>query len=153
MNTLAEVAISEDSIIEEYLSGLREKVFEKERINPKEYLKLSIPVKMRFLHEYIQKFDIDYDYKKIKEIYTFIENNIDKRNGTTISLSTNKWLYVDERIIETIPNKSTLSLDDELLKSELIIDSEGEYIFGDRKIFIKSYTEKELFVFPESTAR
>ncbi len=150
LNTLAEVAISENSIIEEYLSTIRPKVFNGDIINTSEYKPLSKPVKMRFLHEYIQSIDLDYDFKRIKDIYEFIEENVDKRNGSTISLSAAKWLYVDERIIETIPHKAQKN--DVTKELELVIDSEGEYQFGEKKLIIKSYVADDVFIFPESTA-
>lgn len=150
LNTLAEIAISENSIIEEYLSGIRPKVFTEFGINPVEYLKLSVPIKMRFLHEYIQSLNLDYDFKKVKEIYNFIEQNAQKRNGTTISLAAAKWLYVDEKTIETIPKT-----DEALQKKkslEIIIDAEGDYPFDDKVLSLKKYAEKDIFIFPESTA-
>ena len=150
LNTLAEVANSENSIIEEYLETLRDNVIQEERILSEGYKKLSKPVKMRFLHEYIQLFDLDYDFKRINELYEFIENNIDKRNGSTISLATAKWLYVDDKIIETIPHRSCSKTEDPAW--ELLIDSEGEYQIGDRKIIIKPFVEQEVFIFPEATA-
>ena len=44
LNTLAEVAKSENSIIEEYLATFRDKLFNEERIVSEEYKKLSEPV-------------------------------------------------------------------------------------------------------------
>lgn len=150
LNILAEVANSEDAIIEEYLSTIRNRVFNDNRIISAEYKILSKPVKMRFLHEYIQMIDLDYDYKRINEIYSFIEENISKRNGSTISLATSKWLYVDEKIIETIPHQSNNKIKE--IDLEIEIFSEGEYQFKDKTIIIKSYESKEVFLFPEATA-
>ena len=42
-------------------------------IKSEEYKKLSKAVKMRIIHEYIQVFNLDYDFKRIKEIFDFIE--------------------------------------------------------------------------------
>lgn len=67
------------------------------KINPIEYRVLSKSVKMRLLHEFIQSLDLDYDYRKITEIYEFIEENINQRNGSTKSLATALWLYADEK--------------------------------------------------------
>lgn len=150
LNSLAEVANSENAIIEEYLSTMRNKVFNDNKILSSEYKILSKPVKMRFLHEYIQKIGLDYDYKRINEIYNFIEENISKRNGSTISLATSKWLYVDEKIIETIPHKSTFI--DEKFNLEIAVNGDGEYRFKDKIIIIKPYEQKDVFIFPEATA-
>lgn len=150
LNTLAEVANSENSIIEEYLSDIRQKVFREEQIVISEYRHLSKPVKMRFLHEFIQNCDLDYDYKRIKELFDFIEANINKRNGTTMSLASTKWLYVDEKIVEMIPHKHQKQ--ESKPAWEFVIDSEGEYQIGDKKLVIKPYVPSEVFIFPESTA-
>ena len=149
LNTLAEIAINEDSIIDEYLSTIRPKLLVDGRMMTAEYKKLSKPVKLRFIHEYIQSLDLDYDFKKINELQDFIEQNFDKRNGTTMSLATALWLYVDDRIIETIPHKNTV---EKVLYKDVVVDSEGEYNFADKKIIIKPYSKEEVFVFPESTA-
>lgn len=149
LNTLAEVAKSENSIIEEYLATYRDKLFNEERIVSEEYKKLSEPVKMRFIHEYIQNFNLDYDFKRIKDVYNFIEENIDKRNGSTMSLASALWLYVDEKIIETIPHRKQ---SEDKLSVEIMIDSEGEFKIGNKKFVIKPYVENEVFVFPESTS-
>ena len=137
LNTLAEVAQSENMIIEEYLSGIRSKVFESDRIVPNEFLKLSLPVQRRFIHEYVQNFGFDYDFKRIKEIHEFILKNIDKRNGSTISLAAGMWLYVDEKLIETIPHRT------EALKQgvNVKIDGVGEYQVGDKTIILREYVE------------
>lgn len=150
LNVLAEVANSEDAIIEEYLSTMRSKVFNDNIIVSSEYKILSKPVKKRFLHEYIQMIDLDYDYKRINEIYSFIEENISKRNGSTISLATSKWLYVDEKIIETIPHRSNNETKE--IDLEIEIQSEGKYQFKDKTIIIKPYESKDVFLFPEATA-
>ena len=148
LNSLARIATNENAIIEEYLATIKPLVFVEDKIIASVYKKLSKPVKLRLLHEFINNLNLDYDYKKILEFYDFIETNIEKRNGSTISLTTAKWLYVDEKIIEVIPPQTKTKQQ----AFELIIDSEGEYQFGEKKIIIKPYIEKELFVFPDSTA-
>lgn len=145
---LAKVARSEDLIIEEYLEILRKNIYDGEKLISVEYAKLSKPVKFRILHEFVQKLDLDYDYKKINEIYEFIENNITQKNGSTLSLATSLWLYVDNKIIETIPPKVKKSSEN----INVVIDDLGEYYIGDKKLTIKKYEEKELFVFPEATS-
>lgn len=145
---LAKVARSEDLIIEEYLEILRKNIYDGEKLISVEYAKLSKPVKFRILHEFVQKLDLDYDYKKINEIYEFIENNITQKNGSTLSLATSLWLYVDNKIIETIPPKVKKFSEN----INVIIDDLGEYYIGDKKLTIKKYEEKELFIFPEATS-
>ncbi len=153
INTLSDIAKSDNEIIEEYLKPLREKVLLSDgKICPKTYRELSKPVKMRLLHEFIQSLDLDYDYRKVCEIYDFIEANITQRNGSTKSLATAKWLYADEKTIEVIPPKKDVQ--EEIRKMiEVEVGGEGGYTFGDKVFSLKKFVEKDLFVFPESTSK
>jgi tRNA(Ile)-lysidine synthase len=150
LNTLAEVATSENSIIEEYLATFRDNIFEEDRIISSEYKKLSSAVKKRFIHEYLQMFDLDYDYKRINDIYDFIEYNIYKRNGNTLSLASALWLYVDEKCIETIPRQKSFFAKQNM--QEVKVPAEGVYKFSNKTITLKKYLEKDVFVFPDSTS-
>lgn len=149
LNTLAENSAGDNQIIEEYLSGIRPNVFDVDKIRVEEYKKLSKPIKKRFVYEYIQMLGLDYDSKKVNEIFDFIEANIDKRNGSTLSLTTSMWLYTDNKTVETIPHKKQV-LADKIIP--LVIKKEGRYKFGGKVFNIKKYDEDQLFIFPESTA-
>lgn len=149
LNTLAENASSDNNIIEDYISTIRPKIFQQDTINSKEYKSLSNPIKKRFLYEFIQMLGLDYDSKKIKEIGNFIEENLDRRNGSTLSLTTKTWLYADEKIVEVIPHKIKIAAD-KLIPVK--INKEGSYKFNDKIFTIKKYKDNELFVFPSSTA-
>ena len=152
LNVLSYNAISDNTIIEEYLSCIRSKIFNEDKICSKEYAKLSEPVKRRFLHEYLQNLDIDYDFKKINEIYDFIEKNITQRNGSTHSLATALWLYADDKIIEPIPSKAKADKSLQVENTEILVLKNGEYKLGDRTLVLKPYLDNDLFVFPESTS-
>lgn len=149
LNILAENANNDNAIIEEYLKTIRPFIFDGQKILAKEYAKLSKPVKLRILYEYIQDLNLDYDYKKVCEIYDFIENNITQRNGSTISLASALWLYADEKSIETIPQREKTEDADNF---EVKISGEGEYKALDKKFAVKKYVEKDLFIFPEATS-
>ncbi len=151
LNILSYNASNDNEIIEEYLQTIRPNIYQNDKIISNEYKKLSIPIKKRLLHEYIQKLDLDYDYKKINEIYEFIENNITQRNGSTLSLATALWLYADDKFIETIPPKITINK--ETIKENIIISQkEGEFHFGNKILTIKPYIDNDIFIFPEATS-
>ena len=149
LNILADNATNDNLIIEEYLSSVRTKVIDIDKIIVSEYKKLSQPVKKRIVYEYIQILGLDYDSKKVNEVFDFIEANIDKRNGSTLSLASATWLYTDNKIIETIPHKKQV-LSDRIPPVE--IKKEGTYKFGSSNFTLKKYDEGKLFIFPESTA-
>lgn len=149
LNNLAQVAANEDAIIEEYIQKFRDLVFDEDKINSAEYKKLSEPVKLRLLHEYIRKIELDYDFKKIRELYDFIEKNILKRNGSTISIDSSRWLYVDEKIIETIPPSNKQK---PVISTAVEITGEGEYKISGKTLIIKKTQGREAVEFPESEA-
>ena len=150
LNTLANVASADNKIIEEYLQTIRPNIFKNRGIVPDEYKKLSEPVKLRLLHEYIQFIGLDYDYKKVMEIYNFIEKNIQHKNGSTISLATALWLYADNKVIETIPKKGETI--QERIEQPVIIDQEGSFYFSGREFTIKPFKKDKIFLFPEETS-
>ena len=150
LNNLAEVAKNDNEIIEEYLTSIEENLYDKERIVSGYYKTLSNAVKKRIIHNFVQKIGLDYDMKKINELFDFIEKNLDKRNGGTLSIATAKWLYVDEKFIEVIPRDNTIvsSLSDK----EFYIHSEGEHNIGSHKLILKKYDKQTLLSFPPSTS-
>ena len=121
LNSLAEVAKLENDIIDEYLKTIKEKIFIGNKIVSSEFFKLSKPVKLRIIYEYIKNLSLDYDWKKINEIYEFIDNNIKRRNGSTTSLAAALWLYADEKTIEILPSKNNMVLQNnfEILKNRI----------------------------------
>ena len=149
LNTLAKNAAYDNEIIEEYLSSIRPKVYGENSINTKEYAKLTKPVKLRILYEFIQSLNIDPDAKKINEIYEFLEQNLNQKNGTTLSLATALWLYADEKVIETIPKKQSENLSEFIIE----IDEEGKYQIGNHIFEIKKFDKTDNFLFPISTAK
>lgn len=150
INVLSEIAKSDNDIIEEYLTPIKALVFKGDKILPDEYKKLSKPVKLRLLHEYIQNLGLDYDNKKVKEIYEFLEDNVVRKNGSTKSLATALWLYADEKIVEVIPSRNYNEVP---LKLNIKVDEEGEYQIGKQIFRISKFKNRDLFVFPESTSK
>ena len=135
LNSLAEVAISENSIVEEYLSIIKKNLYINDKISTEQYRLLSKPVKMRLIYDYIQILNLDYDYNKINNLYNFIEENIDKRNGSTISLSNAKWLYADNKFIEVLPRRTQNSKYNDFIE----VFTEGSYHFKNCIVNITKY--------------
>lgn len=151
INKLALNATNENLIIEEYLHKIRNEIFDGEQIITSKYKKLSIPVKLRILYDFVLSLGLDYDSKKIQEIYNFIEANANQKNGSTHSLASALWIYADDKVIETIPRKSTNSA---AISEEIKIECEGEYKFGSKTFSIKKYYEYDSFnsIYPPSDA-
>ena len=150
LNILAENATNDNEIIEEYLDTIRPNIFDGNAIIVEEFKKLSKAIKRRILYEYVQMLGLDYDSKKINDVFDFVKANMGKRNGSTLSLTTALWLYTDNKTIETIPRKNKIKQE----KPEPVqIKKEGTYQFGDKTFSIKKYDDSKLFEFPNSTAK
>ena len=149
LNTLALNSITDNQIIEEYLQTIRPIVLDGNKIKSQEFIKLSPSVRLRLVYEYILNLGLDYDYKKIKEILDFINDNLTKRNGSTHSLASALWLYADCKTIETIPQRETSDITEQ---KPVMIDGVGEYEFNGKVFTIKEYEDDKLFIFPDSTS-
>ena len=123
LNTLSVNAVNDNEIIEEYLKTIKPRIIKDNKIISNEYKTLSKPVKLRILYEFIQELNLDYDYKKVSELYDFIEGNITQKNGTTKTLASAIWLYADDKNIEIIPS---INKKEEAQAVEYSIDGEGE---------------------------
>ena len=149
LNILAANAANDNAIIEEYLEIIKKDIFDGDSIIVSKYKNLSSPVKQRILYGLIQQLGLDYDYKKVLELYEFVENNITQRNGATHSLAAALWLYADDKVIETIPKKNEVLINH---AEEITVDGIGEYAFGEKTLVINKFNDDKLFIFPDASA-
>ncbi len=95
-----------------------------------EFINLNSDLKNAVVHKFLRKEQIDYDFKKITEIVTFIENTSSSKSGKTVSLTTDKWLFVNNKYMETT-YKNTKEI------PEIPINKLGEFQIGDYIFSIK----------------
>lgn len=84
------------------------------------------------IRELLIKYNIDYDKKKIDEIYDFINENKSSKSGKTMSLTKDLWLFASETCTEVI-TKSEKSC------TEINITKCGEYEFENFIFSIKPF--------------
>lgn len=86
------------------------------------------------IRELLIKHNIDYDKKKIDEIFEFVNTNKNLKSGKTLSLTKDLWLFVNQNGTEVISKiqKST---------REVQITKCGEYEFDDFIFSIKPYSD------------
>ena len=149
LNTLSQNAIRDNEIIEEYIKNIRPKIFDNNTIIVQEYVKLSKPLQLRFLYEYIQMLGFDYDSKKVTEIHDFISKNCSQKNGSTMSLASAKWLYADNKIVEMIPKIQAKKAEE---VTPVKVYGVGEYLFDNKIFTLRVYDDDKIFEFPESTS-
>ncbi|MBQ8668478.1 tRNA lysidine(34) synthetase TilS [bacterium] len=143
ITSLSEIAKEETEIIEEYLKILTEKITENNKIKTKKFLKLSEPVQKRLIYNIFIQNNLDYDRKKILNIYEFIQENSNSRAGKTCSLTKGLWIFVSCENIEIIDKDKTQT-------PYFHITKEGKYE-NNGYIFEIEKFEKEVRKFPKDS--
>lgn len=121
LNSLSEVAKEETAIVEEYLSEIKKNVFSSNKIQTKEFMKLSSFIQKKLVYDLFLELNLDYDRKKILQILDFIKENANSKSGKTCSLNRELLLFVSDKTIETFTVEKTKS------KEVLIVDKVGCY--------------------------
>ena len=98
-------------------------------------------IKQYLIRKLLKENNIDYDKKKIEEILNFINENKASKSGKKISLTTNLWLFVNNKKIELITNNQKDN-------SQLKILDIGEYNFANRIFSIKTFDENKI-IYPK----
>lgn len=141
ITSLINIANEENEVIEEYLDEKRANLFDKNTIIMSEFQKLSLNVQKRIIYDWILSYDLDYDYDVITRICNFIFENQNSKSGTSKSLSTNLWLFVNREYIEIIGKTKKI-------EDEVKIRICGEYKIGDYIFELLGYTGEEINEFP-----
>lgn len=105
INSLAEVAREENEIINEYINSILKKISDDNKINTQKFFKLSGSLQKRIIYTLLTSIGIDYDRKKISNVWEFLEENANLKSGKMYSLTTNLWIFINDNFIEIIDNK------------------------------------------------
>ncbi len=99
INALSEIATLDNEIITEYLAKLPDK------FNTKNFCTYSNAIKSRIIYDFLITNNLDYNKKIVDKILSFIETNQYLKNGKTLSLTTEMWLFVNNKEIRLIHKK------------------------------------------------
>ena len=127
INSMSEIAKENNQLINHYLSN--------------DLLTTTKTEQKHIIYKLLKDYNIDYDKKKIEEILTFINENKTSKSGKKLSLTTNLWLFVNDKKVELIPQ--TIKNDCELKIKEI-----GEYKFDNKTFSIKPFVENEI-IYPK----
>lgn len=117
---LCKAAVSEQNIINEYLDKIKNEICNEKKFDAKKFFILSKDVKKRILLDLMIDAGIDYDAKRVNEIFNFLGENAHSKSGKTLSLAKDLWIFVSEKEIYTFSKK-------EKCIDEAIVPSEGTY--------------------------
>ncbi len=133
---LSVTAQSEQNIISEYLEKIRADIVKSGKIDAKKYFSLSKDVKKRILLDLLVDLGLDYDSRRVFEIYDFLEENSSSKSGKTCSLARDLWLFVSQKEIYTF-SKS------EKCEDEVKITGEGQYFLNGYEFFVEKFKMPE----------
>ena len=123
LNNLSKSAKEANKIINDNIKNLEEYSTEK-------FTKLPDYYQNAIVHKFFREYNLDYDKKTITQIVDFINSNSNVKSGKKRSLTTDKWLFLNDKKIEII---KTTKCNNE----ELVINKIGEYRFGQHIFEIK----------------
>ncbi len=145
--SLAELAISQSSIVDEYMSKVRLEVYEGQKLVTSKYKKLSEDVMLKIIHDACKRENLDYDRKKINNMLQFIKNNFESKSGSRYSLTNNLWLFASSKyiyMITDIGNSENIA--------QVDINSEGSWLLPfEKKLSIAKFEEQKIDKFPKET--
>lgn len=99
LNELSNSALATCNIITNTLKML-------ESYSSTEFVNLNQELKNVVVHSFMRQNNFDYDKKKIEDIVDFIDQFSISKAGKTMSLTKNKWLFVNNQKIELISKKN-----------------------------------------------
>ena len=98
INNLSKNAKNDSTIINEYLSTLKDK------FNTQNFITYSKALQQRIIYQFLVDNNFEYEQKTVEKFLNFINKNSNSKNGKTLSLTTNKWLFVNKKEIRLIKN-------------------------------------------------
>ena len=134
VTSLSDVAVEETEILNEYLSLVKEKISSNGKIDTDKFLNLSESLQKRIIYQIFQQNNLEYDRKKILNIWKFLTKNSMSKSGKTSSLTDNLWMFVNEKYIEII-TKKTQNFD------KILIKKEGKYETNEWIFEIEKFTK------------
>ncbi len=129
INKFSQTAKAAGQILENNLTKL-------ENLTTNEFCSMDNFYQSAIVHKFLRENNIDYDQKKIMEIVDFINKNQNSKSGKTHSLTTDLWIFTNNKKIEIVKQKPETEF------GEINITKEGEYSFPNFKFIIKKINTK-----------
>lgn len=145
---LSQIAISEQNIIKEYLSKVSEDIKKDGCVDTRKFVALSKDVQNKLILDFLVEKKLDYDSKKVEEIFEFINKSSKYKSGKTLSLTTDLWLFVSKEKICTIDD-----LEPQKIEEKITVKECGTYDFHNCVFKIEEYKENTLPKFPAVTEK
>lgn len=143
--SLSKVAKDESNIVNDYLSSIKDDLFEDGKIITGFFKTLSKETMQKVIYNLVTENKLDYDYKKIEDIFEFVTANLTSKSGSRYSLTNDLWLFVSSKYIYVIKEINAAKN-----LHEVKITSEGQWQFpGTDYVFsIKKFSCETPTVYP-----
>lgn len=144
INSLAQMAISQTNIVNEYMEHINKEVFSGNKILTAKFRLLSDDVMKQLLHTECLKYNLEYDTKKISNVLEFIKENFDSKSGSRYSITSGLWLFANSKSIYLITHTKG-----EGSEREIVIANEGKWEFENGKVFtLEKYKGENNITYP-----
>lgn len=140
---LSKIAISEQNIVKEYLTKVRQDIEKDGYLLTSKFVELSKDVQYKMILDFLVRENLDYDSKKVEEIYDFINKSVKYKSGKTLSLTKDLWLFASKEKMCKIDD-----LEPEKNRDEVKIEKCGTYKFHNKIVKIEEYKEKDVPKYP-----
>lgn len=117
-------------------------------LEPKTFKTVDSATQKVLIHRFLMQNEIDYSHKKIDEIVGFINKNISKPCGNTLSLTTGQWLFASKEKIEIINNIKAQKTDAVI---EVKLNQDNYFASLNKTLTIKEFERELPAKFPKET--
>ena len=141
---LSQIAISEQNIVNEYLNQIKQEIVKDGYFVTQKFCELSKDVQYKMILNFLIENNLDYDSRKVLEIYDFIHKSAKYKSGKTLSLTKDLWLFVSKEKICTI-----VDIEPEKIDEHVDINQCGKYMFNGSVLSLKKYNGTQIPDFPQ----
>ena len=136
--TLADIASGNNKVINELMQSIENQITIGNKWLTPNFLILNAAIKQHFVYKLLLDNDIEPSFSKIQEIINFITDNQKSKTGKTLSITSDKWLFVSSKYSYFIESNEYQKIEE-----SVDISSIGYFNIGNvNKLVIESYCEK-----------
>lgn len=137
IKNLSQNAAETNEIVDAYMAKIKEETGN----STERFLQLGNSVQNYLIHDLFIKNNLEYDRERITSIVDFIKENSTSKSGKKKSVTKDLWIFVNSEKFEFITESEHNS-------SEISIQTEGRYDFGEFEFIIEKI-EKKPQTFPK----
>ena len=143
--TLADIAAGNNKVINELMQNIENQITIGDKWLTQNFLILNSAIKQHFIYKLLVNNDLEPSFAKIQELINFIADNQKSKTGKTLSVSTDKWLFVSHKYTYFVEESDFKKIED-----EVIVETVGGYSIGDENNVVIEETTEKIEKFPKA---